>query len=161
MLSVGVMGKEEVDEIIFLLKNFFEVNDLEVMLHKESILDKQLNVLILSALAEESAQAVSRLEQKDVLIINSDHKEIFRAIKGAKPRLISYGLNSKATVTTSSVGQSESTHLLCCVQRSFPTLSGKTVTEQEIPVKLNERVENSLSLLAAITGALICDARYF
>ncbi len=76
------------------------------------------------------------LKKSGVVILNSDMNndvELFRLLQNKI--LITYGYDSKATVTTSSIPLRDETTLICCVQRGIPTIVGNDVEPIEFPIK--------------------------
>jgi UDP-N-acetylmuramoyl-L-alanyl-D-glutamate--2,6-diaminopimelate ligase len=74
--------------------------------------------------------------------------------------LITYGLNSKASITASSIQQDiEKERIVqCCLQRELITLSGKLVDPGEFTVLLPLHTGAEVySALGAITAALLND----
>ncbi len=72
----------------------------------------------------------------DIVLLNTDQKIDIPAAR--KPLVITYGLNPLATVTASSLDKRPESRLLCCLQRSFVTLSGMVLDPQEFPVAVPE-----------------------
>lgn len=106
------------------------------------------------------------LKRNGVIVVNSDEKNIFKTIKNSGNLVITYGLNNKACVTASSITD---TDVVCCIQRSLPTISGGILEQQEFAVRQDDN-ENSVtydngddgrsgvySVLAAVTAALVND----
>lgn len=87
-------------------------------------------------------------------MFNSDEKNTARLLKDTL--IISYGLNSIATVTASSIDSGE--NFLCfqyCLQRSILGFSGKKIEPMEFPVKLINTEIDIHSALAVVTFALM------
>ncbi|WP_058485800.1 Mur ligase family protein [Defluviitalea phaphyphila] len=99
------------------------------------------------------------VSKNGVIIINSDDRKIFKLLKGNKTRLITYGFNSKASVTASSIQQEEKDRRIqCCVQRTIITFSGKKLEPQEFSITLPLNQDDELyGALGAITAAIIND----
>lgn len=84
----------------------------------------------------------------ETLVINSDEKALEDFIGLIRPRLIiTYGFNSKASVTASSLSEG----VCCvCVQRAFTTMSGIRRERQEFTIPSS----NPSVTLAAVSAAL-------
>lgn len=98
------------------------------------------------------------LEEKNVIIINSDNKEIFPFTICPGTTLITCGINSKASVTASSVicdGDYETVQ--CCIQRAIRTISGERLEPQEFSVSVRDDKQNVAGVLAAVTAAMADD----
>ncbi|NLK97208.1 Mur ligase family protein [Defluviitalea saccharophila] len=99
------------------------------------------------------------LARDAVSIVNADDRSIFKLLKGNKTHLITYGFNSKASITASSIQEEEfNKRVQCCVQRTLTTFSGKELEPQEFSITLPLKNDQELySALAAITAAMIND----
>ncbi|MCL2702052.1 MAG: hypothetical protein FWE91_00370 [Defluviitaleaceae bacterium] len=89
------------------------------------------------------------------VVLNSDEKNLAGLLDPSSIPLltITYGFNSKASITASSVRDGE---LCVCVQRSFTTPSGKRRERQEFTVE----TRNPAATLAAVSAALTMDADF-
>lgn len=102
----------------------------------------------------------SMLAEKGVAIVNVDDSELIQLLKGKKHRFITYGFNTKASVTTSSVGDAVfKDGFICCLQRSVSTRTGRVIEPQEYKIGLytGESEFDSHNLLAAASFAIIND----
>lgn len=105
---------------------------------------------------------LNSISGENILLINSDDKKIFKFLNGSnkiKAKLITYGLNSKACITDSSM-QNENDifkEFQCCVQRTIPILKQTKIEPQEFKVIL-KKYENAniYSILAAVSASIIC-----
>lgn len=98
----------------------------------------------------------SLMAEKSVAIVNVDDNELIRLLQGMKHRFITYGFNTKASVTTSSIGDSMSKEgFICCLQRSIPTRGGEIIEPQEYKLNLDASEFDSHNVLAAASFAII------
>lgn len=99
------------------------------------------------------------LEEKNVVIVNSDNKGFFPFSIGTGTTLITCGFNSKASVTASSVvcDDDNTEKIQCCIQRAIRTISGERLEPQEFAVNLDNKRKNVIGALAAITAAIAYD----
>ena len=81
------------------------------------------------------------LKKAKYIIINSDIIKDISIFGNSKINIITYGLNSQATVTISSVKEED---ILVCIQKSFRNINDKAIEEQEINIKI---VRNNLKKL--------------
>jgi UDP-N-acetylmuramyl tripeptide synthase len=101
-------------------------------------------------------RAFSLMAEKGVAIVNVDDNELIRLLQGMKHRFITYGFNTKASVTTSSIGDSVSKEgFICCLQRSIPARDGNIIEPQEYKLHLDAGEFDSHSVLAAASFAII------
>lgn len=70
--------------------------------------------------------------------------------------IITYGFNSKASVTASSISDDA---LQVCIQRSFKTLSDRIYEPQEFNTAFPQSA-NPLNVLGAITTCAVCDVLF-
>ncbi|RCX11163.1 Mur ligase-like protein [Anaerobacterium chartisolvens] len=100
----------------------------------------------------------SLMDDKGTIIMNVDDNEALKFLKGFKHHIITYGFNSKASVTTSSVGNMGSEDsFMCCLQRTVSTKSGVVVEPQEYRIKLESNEFDSYNILAAAAFAIVND----
>ncbi|NLK21572.1 MAG: hypothetical protein GX308_05715 [Epulopiscium sp.] len=99
------------------------------------------------------------LNADGVYIMNADDRGAFKLLKGSRTRLITYGFNPRASITTSSIQQEDiNKRLQFCVQRTLTTFSGKKLEPQEFSITLPLNQEQEVySALAAVTAAMIND----
>ena len=79
------------------------------------------------------------IEKSDYLIFNTDIKENIELLENLTLNLITYGFNSKATITTSSV---EEQKMLICLQRGIKNLQGKIIEPQEIEIETSQEISS-------------------
>ena len=75
------------------------------------------------------------------IIINSDIKNNLNLLKNMATNIITYGFNSKATITISSIKE-ESTML--CIQRSIKGVNNNIIEEQEFNINIERNNVNKL-----------------
>lgn len=98
----------------------------------------------------------SLMAEKSVAIVNVDDNELIRLLQGMKHRFITYGFNTKASVTTSSIGDTMSKEgFICCLQRSIPTRGGEIIEPQEYKLNLDASEFDSHNVLAAASFAIV------
>ena len=88
----------------------------------------ECDVLVITEAIPVLADVIPTMTQCDYLVINADDKEIFPYLSTKQARLISYGFNSKACITASSVTDNG---LHVCIQRAFTALNGDRLDPQE------------------------------
>lgn len=104
-------------------------------------------------------ELMTNLKKDSLLIINSDDKDSIKLISKNKDSIvITYGLNSKSSVTTSSIDFDDSIKFNLCLQRKLNTLHNNYIEEFEYPILTNLiSVESLYSTLAAISALLYLD----
>lgn len=108
--------------------------------------------------SEKMERAFSLMAEKGVAIVNVDDSDLIRLLQGMKHRFVTYGFNSKASITTSSIGDTVfKDGFICCLQRSISTHNGKVIEPQEYKLKLEANEFDSHNVLAAASFAIIND----
>lgn len=92
------------------------------------------------------------MNDKSIILINADKKNSLELKKYTPSYIITFGFNSKASVTISSLKEGTYNTVQICFQRDIPTLSNKIIGEQEFSV--NIRHNDILPVLAAVITAL-------
>lgn len=141
---------------------------ISIKLNYDDIFNEKYNFINFDILIFENCGIIEEKIEKNILdsiinenllVINSDDKKIFKFLNGIKSKLITYGLNSKACITDSSI-QNENDilkELQCCIQRTIPTLKQTKIEPQEFKVILKKYESiNIYSILAAVSLAIIC-----
>lgn len=82
-------------------------------------------------------------KRTDYFILNSDIKENLQLLENLDLKIITYGYNQKATITTSSVEEGK---VIVCLQRGIKNIYQEEVEPQEIKLKSNENDNNSAIL---------------
>lgn len=156
--------------------NELEKNDVDLLLVKTGISDVdkflsdelQFDVVIYTDKAEDIAESdmheysekmgrvFSLITDKGVAIVNVDDCDLISLLQGMKHRFVTYGFNTKASITTSSIGDTVfKDGFICCLQRSISTRSGKLIEPQEYKLKLEANEFDSHNVLAAASFAII------
>lgn len=164
MLQIGVIGDlfvyKTTDILKLLYKDRPEGNMASIITvciderREHNAFQNKFDILIINNNMKKQSQK-NLLESgvfSEVAIINSDEKNIYKAL--SCNRIITYGLNSRACVTASSVSENS---VLFCIQRALRTLSGNTVEQQEFSITVNDTEDDIHSILAAVTSALVGD----
>ncbi|MCX7921855.1 MAG: Mur ligase family protein [Clostridia bacterium] len=98
----------------------------------------------------------SLLDEKGVAIVSVDDDDLLQLLEGLKHSTITYGFNSKASMTTSSVGDRLfEDNFMCCLQRSISTKDGFKVEPQEYKVRVESDGVDPYQVLAAATFAVV------
>ena len=104
-------------------------------------------ILIGKKMSKNNTEFKAIIEKSDYLIFNTDIKENMELLENLTLNLITYGFNSKATITTSSV---EEQKMLICLQRGIKNVQGGIIEPQEIEIQTNQEV-NSYALMEFIS----------
>lgn len=96
---------------------------------------------------------LKKLKAKSITIINADNEKDIKQIEGIKTCIITYGFNTKATITSSSIDDN-SNSISICQQRALKTLKSKLVEPQEFI--LNIKKYNTQNIYNALVIASLC-----
>jgi len=126
------------NELRQMLKKYFEttgrVHTIIAINEKniENMKNIKFDILIMDANVIGNTSTVQRvILNAKLVIINTDLDINLKCVKNLQLRIISYGLNSKSTVTVSSVNEDV---ILVSVQRSVKTLKDNIIEPQEIKI---------------------------
>ena len=103
-------------------------------------------------------RAYSLLNEKGIVIVNVDDADLIKMLQGMRYYTVTYGFNSKASITTSSVGDIvDKDNFMCCLQRSITTKNGLVIEPQEYKLKIESVGLDTYNVLAAATFAIVND----
>ena len=148
MTFIGIISDENREKYINeILKRYLEEQNKVIFLNKNNI-DNMKNIKFETILIlENNIQIKERNMLKQVvknakyLITNSDNEKNLFVLNNLNVNVITYGFNSKASVTASSVTDEE---ILLCVQRNIQRVDGKVIENQEIKVNLSKDIHTDL-----------------
>ncbi|MDR0405289.1 MAG: hypothetical protein LBH54_00695, partial [Clostridiales bacterium] len=84
-----------------------------------------------------------------IIFVNTDDAESVSTLSNRKAYVITYGFNSKATITASSVNDS---HMVLCLQRAIVDLRGNEIEPQEFSVALTGVYQPEAVMLIVSVG---------
>jgi len=102
---------------------------------------------------EDKQELLSELfKNSKYLVINADMEGSLKLIEDMKLNVITFGFNSKSTITASSVEN----NFLICLQRKIIDINKKVIEPQEIEVKIvDKKLSNSSHNLMGIASILL------
>ncbi|MCX7711923.1 MAG: Mur ligase family protein [Clostridia bacterium] len=99
---------------------------------------------------------ISLLDEKGIAILNADDSEIIQFVQGMKHPIVTYGFNSKASVTTSSIGDPVfNGNFICSLQQTISTKNGRMIEPQEYIIPVQAGDTDSYNILAAASFAIV------
>ena len=131
------------------LKEELEKRGLEdVFFLTESTAQNMRNVrfdmfLLGKKITEEQEMIREIAKRTDYFILNSDVKENLQLLENLDLKIITYGYNQKASVTTSSV---EEEKVIVCLQRGIKNIYQEEIEPQEMEFKTDKNENNSAIL---------------
>lgn len=103
-----------------------------------------------------SQKIFSLLDERGIVIVNVDDTELIKLLQGMSRYTVTYGFNSKASLTTSSTGDMVlEDGVICCLQRTIATTNGMQIEPQEYRVKVGSQGYETRNILAAATFAVV------
>jgi len=159
MPFIGIVSEENVENCIRReILDKLSLRESNVLFIKEKSIENIKNIkfetIIITRQFKKQELLKKLLENVTYLIINSDIENNLNLLKDIKATVITYGFNSKATITASSVEEDE---ILLCVQRSIKTKNGKDIEPQEIKIQISENTNctMAISTILLVYGKII------
>ena len=122
-----------------------------VLFIKEKSIENIKNIkfeTILVARSFENTEILKKmLENSTYVVINSDIENNFELIEDLNATVVTYGFNSKATITASSVGEEE---MMICLQRTIQNKNKENIEPQEIKVPIYEDASCTMAVTAIL-----------
>lgn len=101
-------------------------------------------------------RALSMLDEKGLVIVNADDSTLMEFLTGLSRPIVTYGFNPRASITTSSVGDTFfEGKFMCSLQKTICAKNGLTLEPQEYIVKVDSHDTDSYNVLAAATFAIV------
>lgn len=134
MPFIGIISDEKSENFICpKVQKELNLSDSSVLYIKEKSIENIKNIKFETILLAREFKKVdilkTMLKDTKYLIVNSDIESNLNILDNLELTVITYGFNSKATITASSVTDDE---MLICVQRNIIDIKGKEIEPQEI-----------------------------
>ena len=136
--SSGNVEKKTVTNWIHSDKGNIDVEDETSLKNIENIKNIKFKIIVLNK-GIDNKNIKNILLNAEYLILNSDINVKIDLIENLDLKVITYGFNSKSTVTASSVTEEE---MLICVQRNIINIKGKKIEPQEINIEKDIMLDN-------------------
>ena len=157
MVFIGIVSEEKNEKHIKdILKQKIENENVVFINEKniENIKNIKFKIIVLNK-GIDNKNIKNILLNAEYLILNSDINVKIDLIENLDLKVITYGFNSKSTVTASSVTEEE---MLICVQRNIINIKGKKIEPQEINIEKDIMLDNYdnmyIMCLATIYGKM-------
>ena len=96
------------------------------------------------------------LADKGTAIVDVDDSDLIKMLQGRKHNVVTYGFNTKASVTTSSIGDVLfKDGFICCLQKTISARNGVLMEPQEYKLKLDSGELDTHDVLAAASFAIV------
>ncbi len=115
-------------------------------------------LIILSDVTEANREKIEHVISKSkILIINGDDLELYNILEKANINnsyILSYGFNTKSTITVSSIDKFEK-KAICILQRSILDINNKLIEQREMCINKGESNFSDYKLLGIVSLLLI------
>ena len=141
MFFIGIVSEEKNEKHIKdILKQKIENENVVFINEKniENIKNIKFKIIVLNK-GIDNKNIKNILLNAEYLILNSDINVKIDLIENLDLKVITYGFNSKSTVTASSVTEEE---MIICVQRNIINIKGKKIEPQEINIEKDIMLDN-------------------
>ena len=141
MFFIGIVSEEKNEKHIKdILKQKIENENVVFINEKniENIKNIRFKIIVLNK-GIDNKNIKNILLNAEYLILNSDINVKIDLIENLDLKVITYGFNSKSTVTASSITEEE---MLICVQRNIINIKGKKIEPQEINIEKDIMLDN-------------------
>jgi hypothetical protein len=152
LTKVGVIGAQN-------LINFNGIEAAVTYLDKDAAYEGyEPDILVLNGYTDNitTDKWVKKLKRHNIAVINADERMLYNFLPGIRCEVLTYGFNPKACVTASSVTEDTGTAVQVAVLRSFQSLTGDFILQQEFCVGLAQRNVNVAEVLASVVVSLLC-----
>lgn len=132
------------------------IQEEQIFFLKESSMQNLTNIkfqtILIGKEISKNKEEIKQIAKKaDYLIFNTDIIENLNLLDDLKVQLITYGFNSKATITTSSMEENKA---MVCLQRVVENVQGKKIEPQERKMHLPEE-NNSYAVMELMSLQLL------
>lgn len=138
IIKKQIVERLKIDENLIILIKEKNIENIKNIKFDTIILDRKFN-------NEKKLKMV--LENVKYLIINCDVVKSLNVLNDIEINVITYGFNSKATITASSVGEEE---ILVCLQRNIINAKKQKVEPQEVKIEIQNDAMSTMAITAIL-----------
>ncbi|MGN1269499.1 MAG: hypothetical protein ACI4UU_01330 [Clostridia bacterium] len=132
------------DQIIFLNENC--IRNVKNITFETVLLGKKVE--------NNKKDIIKIIEKADNLIFNTDIIENISLLDNLHLKLITYGFNSKSTITTSSISENK---IIICLQRGIQNIKGEEIEPQELQMNIKNNINSYEAMELASLKLLYAD----
>ena len=152
MPFIGIISEENVENCIRReILDKMQLRESSVLFIKEKSIENIKNIkfetIIIARKFKKIEPLKKLLEKATYLVINSDIYSNLNLFENIKATVITYGFNSKATITASSVNEEE---MMLCIQSTLQDNSNKIIEPQEIKLAINENSNCTMAVASVL-----------
>lgn len=150
----------DVDILIFKInfsdveREFFKFFKFDIIIYSDKVdylkeRDEKENKIL-------TQKTLDLLKDEGIALVNVDNRDFIGLLNGLKNYIVTFGFNSKASITMSSVGDAVvGNEFLCCLQRTIYAKNGLKIEPQEYLIRLGDNDFSPYDILAATTFAIV------
>lgn len=148
MPFIGIISEESTENMLDKrISDELNLGQSSVLYIKEKSIENMKNItfetIILAREFKKVEQLKKILEKATYLVINSDIEKNLNLLENIKATVVTYGFNSKSTITASSVKEDE---MILCIQRSFKNKENEIIEPQEIKIPIIQDANSSMAI---------------
>ena len=149
MPFIGIIAEERKSNIIKkqIVERLKIDENLIILIKEKNIENIKFDTIILDRKFNNEKNLKMVLENVKYLIINCDVVKSFNVLNDIEINVITYGFNSKATITASSVGEEE---ILVCLQRNIINAKKQKVEPQEVKIEIQNDAMSTMAITAIL-----------
>lgn len=152
MPFIGIISDEKSENHIRReLLERLKINESSILFIKEKSIENIKNIRFETVLLAREFRNIELLKKiltnTKYLVVNSDLKNNLKMLDELQLTVITYGFNSKATITISSVVDDK---VLVCLQRNIVNNEGKTIEAQEFEIMAKENTNDVMGIVAIL-----------
>lgn len=152
MSFIGIVSEENVENTIQKsILDKLQLSEGSVLFLKEKTIENIKNIkfetIILARLFKSPEKLKKIIQKAPYVIVNSDIESNLVLLENIKATVITYGFNSKATITASSVQEDE---MMLCIQRTMNNKNGEIIEPQEMKVSIIENVNSTMAIASCL-----------
>lgn len=134
MPFIGIISEEHTENCIHkTIVEQLKLKESSILFIKEKSIENIKNITFETIIITRQFKKVELLkkilEKATYLVVNSDIESNLHLLENIKATIMTYGFNSKASITASSVKEDV---VMLCIQRAFQDKEKKTIEPQEI-----------------------------
>lgn len=152
MPFIGIISDEKSENHIRReLLEHLKISESSILFIKEKSIENIKNIKFETVLLAREFKNIELLKKILVntkyLVVNSDLKNNLKLLDELQLTVITYGFNSKATITISSVVDDK---ILVCLQRNIVNNEGRTIEAQEFEMQSKENANDIMGIVAIL-----------
>ena len=154
MSLIGILADNNYEN--YLKKDFKEeIDNSQIFFLKEDSVENLKNIKFQTILIGKKINAHKKIikelaKKAEYLIVNTDITDNLKLLNDLQLQLITYGFNSKATITASSIDDNK---IIVCLQRAITNAHGKQIEPQEFEMDFSNDISSYTAM--EITSLLL------